>query len=488
MGGFFICYRRGDAPAETGRLHDALVHQFGSRLVFRDINSLEPGAEWREEIGRRIADSDALIVVIGRKWLSAEKDGHSRLFDPNDPVRREIRTGMTNGVKIVPALVDGASMPPAKDLPEELAGLRGFNAQKLEDPHYSQDVSRLIAVLKKARQGRTAQRLFRLSKSPAGPTAAALRLLYSAAALSAILLAALGFILVPKLLHLRPTTAAERYQPAAQEHFEHGRYAEVLSVVETWLKEDPQNATAHSLRSVAGELNGTVGNIDTGIRLGDYTRAHNALARLQRLNKLDPRLPALVERVETTFSPEIQDEFLGGVDLWTAPKSWHADRGMLTVRGTALGVLRGKHYDDFTSSFNISFLNSRGAAWILRAEDNLSRYYLFQLNGPKGTPANSFAGFKVTDGRKEAILGPIAVGADLGRKDDQFNITVKAAEDRIDHFIEMVSDPSEGPRLLGSVTDPAFAGGTFGFGVTGDEEFSVRAFKIIPIRKDSRSN
>jgi hypothetical protein len=113
----------------------------------------------------------------------------------------------------------------------------------------------------------------------------------------------------------------------------------------------------------------------------------------------------------------------------------------------------------------------------------LSDYYMFQLTGPRGTPPNSFACFRVIGGKREIVLSPIPVGANLGGKDDQFNITVKAAGGTIEHLIEVVSEPGEGPRMLGRMTDPTLSGGTIGFGGAAGEEFIVRALKILPIRK-----
>jgi hypothetical protein len=65
---------------------------------------------------------------------------------------------------------------------------------------------------------------------------------------------------------------------------------------------------------------------------------------------------------------------------------------------------------------------------------------------------------------------------------------VKAASDRVEHFIELVSEPAEEPRLLGRINDGAFPGGTIGFGVSDGEEFIVRAFKVLPLRKPPAQN
>jgi hypothetical protein len=53
------------------------------------------------------------LVIIGREWLTAKtEDGTRRLDDPQDWVRQEIEMGFTLGLTVIPALVEGANMPP----------------------------------------------------------------------------------------------------------------------------------------------------------------------------------------------------------------------------------------------------------------------------------------------------------------------------------------------------------------------------------------
>jgi serine/threonine protein kinase len=276
---------------------------------------------------------------------------------------------------------------------------------------------------------------------------------------------------------------ARQYEPIAREAFNRGQYDEANRILDLWLKKDTQNYEAGMLRSQSTEVLNNLKVFESAVAARNYLPARTALVRVQELNKLDPGLGNYWSTLEAVFSPEFQDEFLGGLDLWSAPGTWRVDRGKLIVRGSDFGTLKGKYYEDLTASFNLSFLNAKGAVWILRAASDLKGYYMCQLTGPRGTPPNSFACFKVIDGKRESVLSPIPVGANLGRKDDQFNMTVKVAGDTIEHLIEVVSEPAEGPRLLGKVTDPAFSGGTLGFGGPDGEEFVVRSLKILPIRK-----
>jgi tetratricopeptide (TPR) repeat protein len=75
-----------------------------------------------------------LIAVIGTKWLSASNTaGKSRLENPEDFVRIEIKAAFENGIAVLPVLVDGATMPPADVLPLELRPLARTQAIEVHD-------------------------------------------------------------------------------------------------------------------------------------------------------------------------------------------------------------------------------------------------------------------------------------------------------------------------------------------------------------------
>jgi hypothetical protein len=90
MPSIFVSYRRTDAPGHAGRLYDRLVDRFGHASVFKDLDSMEPGADFVEVIEETVARCDALLAVIGRDWLATRESSERRLDDPEDWVRLEI--------------------------------------------------------------------------------------------------------------------------------------------------------------------------------------------------------------------------------------------------------------------------------------------------------------------------------------------------------------------------------------------------------------
>ena len=71
-----------------------------------------------------LEQSHVLLVVIGPDWVTTtNRDGERRLLDPEDMVRIEIETALRRDLRIVPVLVEEASMPRPQDLPPSLEPL-----------------------------------------------------------------------------------------------------------------------------------------------------------------------------------------------------------------------------------------------------------------------------------------------------------------------------------------------------------------------------
>jgi hypothetical protein len=145
----FISYRRDDAAGYAGRLHEALENRLGSDQVFRDIDTLEPGQDFVETIEMRLTECRVLLAMIGREWLdSRDASGQRRLEQPHDYVRLEIARALARlDVRVIPVLIEGASMPAASTLPDDLRALARKQAVHLRDDAWDHDVDRLASVI-----------------------------------------------------------------------------------------------------------------------------------------------------------------------------------------------------------------------------------------------------------------------------------------------------------------------------------------------------
>ena len=148
MARIFISYRREEASASAGRLHDRLREHFGRQNVFMDVDSIDPGIDFIEVIERTVGSCDVLIAFIGRQWLTIiEADGHRRIDNPEDFVRHEIATALKRNIRVIPVLIQGTSMPRAVELPDDLQPLTRRHALDLSDQHFHRDVNSLIEML-----------------------------------------------------------------------------------------------------------------------------------------------------------------------------------------------------------------------------------------------------------------------------------------------------------------------------------------------------
>jgi hypothetical protein len=130
-------------------LSDTLTARFGPDQIFRDIDSLAPGADFPDAIAAAVGQCRVLLALIGSNWLSAEREGKRRLDDPNDYVRLEIVAALRRGTIVVPVLIEDAQMPQRNELPPELTELADRNALRLRDEGWADGVNRLTQFLER---------------------------------------------------------------------------------------------------------------------------------------------------------------------------------------------------------------------------------------------------------------------------------------------------------------------------------------------------
>lgn len=118
-----ISYRRSDSQDITGRIFDRLQQHFGKDSIFRDIDNIRPGIDFRVQISEALRTTDVLLVVVGPKWFGRAKGADSRIDNKADPVRIEVETALQRDIPVIPVLVGSAKMPTTAQLPD---GLKDF--------------------------------------------------------------------------------------------------------------------------------------------------------------------------------------------------------------------------------------------------------------------------------------------------------------------------------------------------------------------------
>ncbi|MDX2076412.1 MAG: TIR domain-containing protein [bacterium] len=150
----FISYRRVDSHIITGRVHDWLVFAFGEKNVFKDVDDIPPGMDFRMVLRNALDKCDAVLAVIGSEWLeNRDSQGRRRIDLPDDFVRMEIEAALSrDDVLVIPVLVNGAVMPTVDELPLKLRPLAYRNAVIIRhDPDFQRDMARLIDQLSRIR-------------------------------------------------------------------------------------------------------------------------------------------------------------------------------------------------------------------------------------------------------------------------------------------------------------------------------------------------
>lgn len=144
----FINYRRLDSLGSTGRLYDRLVEDFGYHNVFMDVDTIQPGVNFEIEITKAISLSDVFIVVIGPNWLTVkDKEGNQKLSQANDYVRKEIAFALEMEKTVFPVLVEGAQMPKAEELPQNIKSLSSINAIEIRHSRFNIDTQKLLVTV-----------------------------------------------------------------------------------------------------------------------------------------------------------------------------------------------------------------------------------------------------------------------------------------------------------------------------------------------------
>lgn len=147
--GIFISYRRDDTAGHAGRLSDKLVDYFGKDQIFMDIDTIQPGEDFVQVIENAVGSCEILIAIIGRNWLRVPGETSKRLDNLNDFVRLEIAAALNRDIRVIPVLVQRATMPKPQDLPDELSRLARRNALELTDTRWQRDVDQLINAIEK---------------------------------------------------------------------------------------------------------------------------------------------------------------------------------------------------------------------------------------------------------------------------------------------------------------------------------------------------
>lgn len=152
-----ISYRRSDSDA-CGRIFDRLVRRYGKEAVFRDIDNIPFGTDFRKVVSDALRGTDVLIAIVGPKWRGGSRRGGVRINDENDLVRIEVEIALQRNIPIIPVLVGNAIMPKPVELPQSLREFSFRNAASVDSGrNFDADVKRLMHSMDRLFRGGAAE-------------------------------------------------------------------------------------------------------------------------------------------------------------------------------------------------------------------------------------------------------------------------------------------------------------------------------------------
>jgi hypothetical protein len=121
---------------------------YGQESVFTDIDSIPLGTDFLEHLNAELATCDAMIAVVGPRWLDGGLGAGHGVHEETDFVRIEVEAALKRKIPVIPALVSGATMPKPAELPEVLRGFAFRNGTAIDSGvNFRNDINRLIRSL-----------------------------------------------------------------------------------------------------------------------------------------------------------------------------------------------------------------------------------------------------------------------------------------------------------------------------------------------------
>ena len=149
----FLSYRREESAHVAGRIYDHLEREFGAGRIFFDVEGIPIGGDFREHIRGALIKSEALLVVIGRRWTARFRQSAGwlsrRAARTTDYVVIEIEFALLHNVRIMPLLVDGANMPSERQIPAKISQICYFQAAPIRAGlDFRTDMTRVLDAIK----------------------------------------------------------------------------------------------------------------------------------------------------------------------------------------------------------------------------------------------------------------------------------------------------------------------------------------------------
>jgi hypothetical protein len=125
---FFISYRHKDSQDIAEHIRSWFAWRYGRSNVFMDFDSIRPGEKFPEAIRDEIEGCDALLAIIGPKWMETIRKNP---YSEEDWVRIEIAHAIKSEKTVIPICINEAKIPEKSLLPPEIRPMLNHHAYTL---------------------------------------------------------------------------------------------------------------------------------------------------------------------------------------------------------------------------------------------------------------------------------------------------------------------------------------------------------------------
>jgi hypothetical protein len=149
IGKVFISARTDDAGDYALRLEQRLARELGAANVVYQPDKTPVTTDIQGSIYEAVRRAGIVIVVIGHRWFDpSDRQNRARLHHSHDPVRLQIEAALELRRSIVPIVLDGATLPAAKDLPESLRPLLRLKRQPASHQGLDGEIDAIMRALR----------------------------------------------------------------------------------------------------------------------------------------------------------------------------------------------------------------------------------------------------------------------------------------------------------------------------------------------------
>lgn len=199
----FLSYRRADSPGYVSKLEHDLENALGEKRVFRDVQDIQGGAEWKKVLNDSLEQAGALLVIIGPRWEAIWTEREDKT---SDYIVYELNKANDLDVPIIPVTLNGARLSREIDL-GPIAWLKERQFYDISDKQgrWPTDLQGLVNCISSFESFQKNSQTTPIAKDPSSPERIRSQL-FPILSLCLIVAAALGFYFYSNYPHSETET------------------------------------------------------------------------------------------------------------------------------------------------------------------------------------------------------------------------------------------------------------------------------------------